>query len=304
MGARRAPQRGARPAARPRRPRRSRHSSCAHRPPRDGVLIAVSHEGGTRITNEAVRAARAGGCHDRPRHRERSVPRRGARRPRDRDRGAGPELVPHRRLPLAARGRCRARRAHHRIARRRGRHPRTARRGHDPHAAASGPHPWLASTASSWRDRAATTSPRGSWPSRSRKGPGCRRPRTSWRRCCTATWRPRRDGPASSVVMTDAGHREGSSASEPCVCSRRPKALGVPAAAIVAESIAADMPDELDARRVGSSCRIRGASAAWRDRCSASAMALQLLTERLARARGVNPDTLGREDPAQAAAHA
>ena len=33
------------------------------------------------------------------------------------------------------------------------------------------------------------------------------------------------------------------------------------------------------------------------------AIALQLLTERLARARGVNPDTLGREDPAQAAAH-
>ena len=36
----------------------------------------------------------------------------------------------------------------------------------------------------------------------------------------------------------------------------------------------------------------------------ASAIALQLLTERLARARSVNPDTLGREDAAQAAAHA
>ena len=35
-----------------------------------------------------------------------------------------------------------------------------------------------------------------------------------------------------------------------------------------------------------------------------SAIPLQLLAERLARARGVNPDTLGREDPAQAAAHA
>jgi glucosamine 6-phosphate synthetase-like amidotransferase/phosphosugar isomerase protein len=35
----------------------------------------------------------------------------------------------------------------------------------------------------------------------------------------------------------------------------------------------------------------------------ASAIALQLLTERLARARGFNPDTLGREDPAQATAH-
>jgi hypothetical protein len=36
----------------------------------------------------------------------------------------------------------------------------------------------------------------------------------------------------------------------------------------------------------------------------ASAVALQLLTEHLARARSVDPDTLGREDPAQAAAHA
>jgi glucosamine 6-phosphate synthetase-like amidotransferase/phosphosugar isomerase protein len=35
-----------------------------------------------------------------------------------------------------------------------------------------------------------------------------------------------------------------------------------------------------------------------------SAIPLQLLAERLARARGVDPDTLGREDPAQAAAHA
>jgi hypothetical protein len=33
-----------------------------------------------------------------------------------------------------------------------------------------------------------------------------------------------------------------------------------------------------------------------------AAIPLQLLTERLARARGVNPDTLGREDPRHAAA--
>jgi glucosamine--fructose-6-phosphate aminotransferase (isomerizing) len=33
-----------------------------------------------------------------------------------------------------------------------------------------------------------------------------------------------------------------------------------------------------------------------------SAVPLQLLTERLARARGTNPDTIGREDPRQAAA--
>jgi hypothetical protein len=46
--------------------------------------------------------------------------------------------------------------------------------------------------------------------------------------------------------------------------------------------------------------RVRGAAASL----LGSALALQLLAERLARARGVNPDTLGREDPAQAAAHA
>ena len=34
-----------------------------------------------------------------------------------------------------------------------------------------------------------------------------------------------------------------------------------------------------------------------------AAIPIQLLAERLARARGVNPDTLGRDDPAQAAAH-
>jgi hypothetical protein len=34
-----------------------------------------------------------------------------------------------------------------------------------------------------------------------------------------------------------------------------------------------------------------------------SAMPLQLLAERSARARGVNPDPIGRDNPAQAAAH-
>jgi hypothetical protein len=33
-----------------------------------------------------------------------------------------------------------------------------------------------------------------------------------------------------------------------------------------------------------------------------AALPLQLLAERLARARGVNPDTIGREDPRQMAA--
>lgn len=81
------------------------------------------------------------------------------------------------------------------------------------------------------------------------------------------------------------------------------RTLSLPAAGIVAEDLATQIPaDQLPAGRivlprVG---RVRGVAGSL----LGSAMALQLLAERLARARGVNPDTLGREDPAQAAAHA
>jgi len=81
------------------------------------------------------------------------------------------------------------------------------------------------------------------------------------------------------------------------------RALGVPAAAILADSTASDLPDEMTpAGRIvlPHTGRVGGVAGSL----LASAVALQVLTERLARARGVNPDTLGREDPAQAAAHA
>jgi glucosamine--fructose-6-phosphate aminotransferase (isomerizing) len=78
--------------------------------------------------------------------------------------------------------------------------------------------------------------------------------------------------------------------------------LGMPAAAIVGERAAASIPDELT-----SAGRIVLARAARVPERVAGLLApvipFQLLTERLARARGVNPDTLGREDEAQAAAH-
>ena len=80
------------------------------------------------------------------------------------------------------------------------------------------------------------------------------------------------------------------------------RALAVPAAAILsAESAAAVPPEDTPAGRLvlPRMGRVPGAAG----RLLATAIALQLLTERLARARGVNPDTLGREDPAQAAAH-
>jgi glucosamine--fructose-6-phosphate aminotransferase (isomerizing) len=81
------------------------------------------------------------------------------------------------------------------------------------------------------------------------------------------------------------------------------QALAVPAAGILASDVAATIPEsEMPAGRIvlPRAGRIRGAAGSL----VGAAMALQLLAERLARARGVNPDTLGREDPAQAAAHA
>ncbi|MDH4064098.1 MAG: SIS domain-containing protein, partial [Acidobacteriota bacterium] len=82
---------------------------------------------------------------------------------------------------------------------------------------------------------------------------------------------------------------------------RSAQALGMPAAAIVAADLGDDIP--LGLTPAG---RLAVPLAAGLPRIVAAALGgaipLQLLTERLARARGVNPDTLGREDPRQAAA--
>lgn len=79
--------------------------------------------------------------------------------------------------------------------------------------------------------------------------------------------------------------------------------LAMPAAAIVGERAAGTLDPALTSAGrmvVPSIARVRGVA---RDLLGA-VIPLQLLAERLARARGVNPDTLGREDPAQASAHA
>lgn len=80
------------------------------------------------------------------------------------------------------------------------------------------------------------------------------------------------------------------------------KALRMTAAAILSDARATDIPDELTpgGRMVlPQTSRVPGVAGAL----LSAALALQLLAERLARSRGVNPDTLGREDPAQATAH-
>jgi glucosamine 6-phosphate synthetase-like amidotransferase/phosphosugar isomerase protein len=97
--------------------------------------------------------------------------------------------------------------------------------------------------------------------------------------------------------------------SSPAVIGRAQKliaaarALGMPTAAILSEQT--DKEIEAEATPAGRIVLPRtGRVPALAGSLLASAMALQLLTERLARARGVDPDTLAREDPAQAAAHA
>jgi fructoselysine-6-P-deglycase FrlB-like protein len=81
------------------------------------------------------------------------------------------------------------------------------------------------------------------------------------------------------------------------------KALSMPAAAIIGDEITREIgPEESPAGRVelphtGRVPKLAGS-------LLASAIALQLLTERLARARNISPDTLGRENTDQATAHA
>ena len=104
------------------------------------------------------------------------------------------------------------------------------------------------------------------------------------------------------LLMTTPGHRDGPIRERSARVLSAARALAVPAAAILSAEVADSIPDEetpagrIVLPRTG---RVGGVAGSL----LGSAVALQLLAERLARARGVNPDTLGREDPAQAVAH-
>jgi fructoselysine-6-P-deglycase FrlB-like protein len=82
---------------------------------------------------------------------------------------------------------------------------------------------------------------------------------------------------------------------------RSARELGMPAAGLVAADLGDDVPTELTPAgrlAIPMSARLsRRASAPL-----GAAIPLQLLAERLARARGTNPDTIGRDDPRQVAA--
>lgn len=83
---------------------------------------------------------------------------------------------------------------------------------------------------------------------------------------------------------------------------RAARALGMPAAAIVGAGLGDDLERGLTpAGRLSlpGTALLAPATAA----ALGSVIPLQQLAERLARASGTNPDTIGREDPAQAAAH-
>jgi fructoselysine-6-P-deglycase FrlB-like protein len=80
------------------------------------------------------------------------------------------------------------------------------------------------------------------------------------------------------------------------------RSLAMPAAAILGERTAAAIP--ADATPAGRMVLARPTRvSAITGALLGPVLPLQLLADRLARARGVNPDTLGREEPAQAAAH-
>jgi glutamine---fructose-6-phosphate transaminase (isomerizing) len=274
------------------------------RPPAEGVLLAVSHEGGTEITNEAMRAARAAGA-------QTALITVGAGSP-----GAQiAELVVATGeqdqswchtvgylSPLLA-GVVLA-------ARLGGRTPDAlAIRAvldvtDDPHAAAA------AATALAGADRVVVA---GSGPDyvsarelALKIAEGARQPAAAHElesvlhgHLAAATrWT------ALIVVLTDADPGPGT----PLVRDRAirllaaARALGVPAAAILAEPHAALIAeDDTPAGRIVTprTGRVGGVAGSL----LGSAVALQLLAERMARARGVDPDTLGRENAAQAAAH-
>jgi len=104
------------------------------------------------------------------------------------------------------------------------------------------------------------------------------------------------------VVILADGEARGPELVERAVSTlRAAAALGMPAAALVAADLGDDLPLELTpAGRAAlplTSHLPRLQTAAL-----GAAIPLQLLAERVARARGVNPDPIGRDDPRQAAA--
>ena len=297
-------QRGARPARRARSPGRSRaRGRCVDRP-LTRLLVAISHEGGTRATNEALRAARAAGATTAlitvgGRVARRRPGRDRACRPRSRTRaGATPSATCRRSWSASS--------------------SPPASRTRDPMRPPSARSSTSARTPGRRRiggraggiDRLLVVG--GGRRSRDRAGAGAegrggRAPaqprRTSSRRCSTATSpRPTR---WTGLVLIDtdaAGPAFVRERSDRVLAAAR--SLGMTGPAIFSESPIRRRSPKRKHRPGASSCRIPGAFPALAGSLLSSAIALQLLTERLARARGVEPRHARPRGPAQAAAHA
>jgi glutamine---fructose-6-phosphate transaminase (isomerizing) len=103
------------------------------------------------------------------------------------------------------------------------------------------------------------------------------------------------------LVLTDGDDRGAVLVERAAAVLGSAAALGMPAAAIVGADLGDDLPLDLTpAGRAATplTTRLPRMVAA----AIGAAVPIQLLAERLARARSINPDTIGREDPRQAAA--
>jgi fructoselysine-6-P-deglycase FrlB-like protein len=103
------------------------------------------------------------------------------------------------------------------------------------------------------------------------------------------------------LLLTDAEARGSEVVERGAAVLRSAAALGMPAAAIVAADLGDDLPSDLTPAgrlAVAISTRVPRSISTM----LGVARPLQLVAERLARARGMNPDRIGRDDPRQAAA--
>jgi glucosamine--fructose-6-phosphate aminotransferase (isomerizing) len=103
------------------------------------------------------------------------------------------------------------------------------------------------------------------------------------------------------MVLTDAEGRGAALLDRAASVLRAAQALGMPAAVIAAADLAG-APERALASAGWQSVRLEPSLPRIVAATLASVIPLQLLTERLARARGTNPDAIGRDDPRQAAA--
>ena len=278
---------------------RRRPSSWRSTRRRGGLVIGVSHEGGTAATNRALAAASAAGARTALITASAGSPGGQLRRDRRRDGRARPELVPHGRLPRRRSSPRRAvggasRRPHARRATtsRRSSPPGRATRPAPRRSPAASPTPRELLVIASGADRPAARElvlkvEEASWlPSAMRDLETFLHGHLPAIDASTgARPHPHRPGRARAIASSGRARR-----------SRRPRSSGLRTAAIVAARRRRGAPRRADAGRPADRRR-GGRLPAPVAALLGTATPLQLLTERIARARGTNPDPIRRDDP-------